>query len=279
MDSGNPALLLRWLGILVAAYGVTVVLASLQPSRHWPAFLAGFLAMPFLVLFTLHAVLTGAIGPGIGWTVIIASLLWAVPSGFLLLRIAEAPAGGPTPTPVPDDLNLDQYVAQDGKSLQALSQESPVLLVLLRHMGCTFCRETLYVIAAQRREIEETGARVVFVHMGEDEKTRYLFERYRIDDIPRISDPDAKLYRALGLERASLMKIYGPSMWRYTVQSILLDGHGMGQIVGDRFQMPGVFLINNGSVISGFRHARISDQPDYLGMVQCLAQSNDDIQF
>lgn len=272
-------LLGRWIGILIAAYGVSVALASIDPARHWPVFLAGFLAMPFLVLVTLPVVIGGHIAsPWVAWAAILLSIIWAVPSGILLLRIAEAPAGGRAPVPVSKDLNLDLFRTQEGQSLAALSNETPVLLVLLRHLGCTFCRETLADIAAQRREIEATGARIVFVHMGEDEKTQYLFERYRISDIPRISDPDARLYQALGLERASILDIYGPGMWRYAVQSILLDGHGMGQIVGDRFQMPGVFVLHQGTVVSGFRHNRISDHPDYVGMLNCISQG-DDISF
>ncbi len=267
----TAVLLIRWLGILLLAYSISVALSAPNPVRHWPVFLAGFLAMPLMILFTLPAIFSGTLPGLVGGLVLAIFFAWAIPSGLLLLKIAESPPGGSTPTPVSADLELSHYTVHDGQSLDALSREAPVLLVLLRHLGCTFCRETLADIAAQRREIEATGARIVFVHMGEDDKTRYLFERYRIDDLPRISDPEARLYSALGLERASLFHIYGPSMWRYTVQSILLDGHGMGQIVGDRFQMPGVFLIHNGSVVSGFRHARISDHPDYLSIVSCIA--------
>ncbi len=277
-DTSETPLIVRWLGMLIASYGIGVAIAAPSPVKHWPVFLTGFLAAIIIVIFTLPALIGGTISGVIGWSTILLALVWIVPIGALLLKIAESPPGDTAPAPVADNLGLDKYRIQDGRTLEELSGESPVLLVLLRHLGCTFCRETLADIAAQRREIEATGARIVFVHMGEDEDTRYLFERYRIDDIPRISDPDAGLYRALGLDRASLFQVYGPSMWRYAVQSILLDGHGMGQIVGDRFQMPGTFLIHRGSVISGFRHARISDHPDYVSIVGCLVQS-EEIQY
>ncbi len=277
-DTASFKLVVRWLGVAIAAYGTGVAIAAPAPVKHWPVFLTGFLATPFVILFTLPALIAGHVSAGFGWGAVVVAVAWLIPTGLLLLKIAESPPGDTAPAPVADDLALDKYRIQDGRTLQELSSESPVLLVLLRHLGCTFCRETLADVAAQRREIEATGARIVFVHMGEDEQTRYLFERYRIDDIPRISDPDAGLYRALGLERASLFQVYGPSMWRYAVQSILLDGHGMGQIVGDRFQMPGTFLIHNGSVISGFRHKRISDHPDYISIVGCLVQG-EDIQY
>ncbi len=271
-----PILLARAAGVIGAVYGFCLVLASLQLIRNWLLLLAGLLATLILIIMSLVGVLAGHVASEPGWWVILALLIGHVPLGLIIGYLARAPAGGARPLPpLPSDIPFDHFHTQDGRSLASLSDEGPVLLVLLRHLGCTFCRETLADIAAQRHGIEAAGTRIVFVHMGEDEKTRYLFERYRLEDIPRISDPEAALYRALGLERASLMHVYGPGMWRYTVQSILLDGHGMGQIVGDRFQMPGVFLIHQGTVVSGFRHQRISDHPDYMGMIRCLNSGAD----
>ncbi len=271
-----PLFMARALGIVAAVYGFNLALAANTLVRNWLLLFAGLLSTLILIILLFIGVISGQIMTEPGWWVILVLLIGHVPLGLIVGHLARAPAGGPPPpTRLPTELNLDKFVTQDGRSLASLSDEGPILLVLLRHLGCTFCRETLADIAAQRHAIESAGARIVFVHMGEDEKTRYLFERYRLEDIPRISDPDAALYRTLGLERASLMQVYGPGMWRYTVQSILLDGHGMGQIVGDRFQMPGAFLIHKGTVVSGFRHQRISDHPDYMGMVRCLTSGED----
>lgn len=43
-----------------------------------------------------------------------------------------------------------------------------VLLVFLGHAGCTFRREALTAIARERRAVEERGARIILVHMGDD---------------------------------------------------------------------------------------------------------------
>lgn len=274
-DIPTPLLAIRWIGLFLLAYGVSLFSAAIDAARHWPILLGGFVGALLIGLTSLISLLAGSPPAGLAWSAIVIGFAGAITLGALLIRIASAPAGGMVPPVLPNNLKLEQYYTQEGKSLAMLSNETPVLLVLLRHLGCTFCRETLADIAAQRHEIEAAGARIVFVHMGEDEKTAYLFERYRLDDISRIADPEARLYRALGLQRASLMQVYGPGMWRYAVQSILLDGHGMGQIVGDRFQMPGVFLIHNGTIASGFRHQRISDHPDYLSIVSCLGPAED----
>ena len=271
----DPLMLARWLGVVLAAFGMSTVFAAVNPRRHWPILLSGVLGMLCSVLMALSAVRSGSVEPGLGWFVVVAGLLWGVPFACALWWVAAAPADRLAVPALPENIDFDSYRTQDGRSLASLSNESPVLLVLLRHLGCPFCRETLADLAAQRQAIEAAGAKIVFAHMGDEESRKYLFERYRLDDLPRISDPDARLYRALGLQRASLLQVYGPAMWRYAIQAILLDGHGMGQIVGDRFQMPGAFLIHNGAVLGGFRHQRISDHPDYLSIVRCLSAAEE----
>ncbi len=268
-------LIFRWFGSLVMACGLTAWLASANPARHWPIWVGGLIALGLLFFTSMLALISGDDPLRAKIATILVAILWGVPVARICNLIARSSAGGEALPPLPKDLDLEKYQTQTGETLAELSGQKPILLILLRHLGCTFCRETLADIAAQRREIEDAGAQIVFVHMGQDQSTRYLFERYRLDDIPRISDPGASLYKALGLERASFMQIYGPGMWRYTVQSILLDGHGMGQIVGDRFQMPGAFLLKDGHFVGGFRHQRISDHPDYLGMVRVASPSEE----
>jgi hypothetical protein len=44
--------------------------------------------------------------------------------------------------------------------------------------------------------------------------------------------------------------------------------HGVGKIIGDSFQLPGVFLIHNSEVIKAFRHESVADEVDYAGMAR-----------
>ena len=60
---------------------------------------------------------------------------------------------------------LSEMVLNTGETLFDYSLRQPVLLVFLRHFGCTFCREALSDISKKRSEIEEQGSRIVFVHM------------------------------------------------------------------------------------------------------------------
>jgi len=104
------------------------------------------------------------------------------------------------------------------------------------------------------------------VHLSDSErKAREFFAASRLEDSPRISDPQGLLYDAFGLTKAK---------WRQYVnrESILrmmiawLEGHWAGLPAGDVERMPGVFLLIDGEIRKAFRHKLVSDRPDYLEM-------------
>ena len=45
--------------------------------------------------------------------------------------------------------------------------------------------------------------------------------------------------------------------------------YGVGGLIGDGFQMPGAFMIQNGQIQDSFVHQSVSDQPDYDKMLNC----------
>ena len=151
---------------------------------------------------------------------------------------------------------------QAGDDLLAISRRGPVLVTFLRHLGCTFCRETLASLGARRHAIESSGTRLGFVHMGTEEQSRPLFERFGLGDVARVADPGRSVYRAFGLERGGLLQLLGP---RVVARGIggLLRGYGVGRMVGDGRQLPGVFLLRGGRVLRAYRHATAADLPDY----------------
>ncbi|MDV7393380.1 hypothetical protein RZS08_18550, partial [Arthrospira platensis SPKY1] len=71
-----------------------------------------------------------------------------------------------TTTPI-EDL-LQEMITNTGNSVLDLSKQKPVLLVFLRHFGCTFCREALEDISQKRASIEANGTQIVFVHMSNE---------------------------------------------------------------------------------------------------------------
>lgn len=98
--------------------------------------------------------------------------------------------------------------------------------------------------------------------MQSDADAAKFFAQYGLDDLPRISDPEQKLYAAFELKRGSLTQVAGPGVWLPGLKS-LLSGYLPGIPQGDVLQMPGAFLIHNGRILRAFRHETSADRPDY----------------
>jgi peroxiredoxin len=150
-----------------------------------------------------------------------------------------------------------------GHTLAELSEVQAVMVVLLRHAGCTFCREAAADIARQRAEIEAAGTKIVLVHLGDDAQAAAMFAQYGLGDVDRIADPGGMLYRAFELRRGSFWQVIGPAVWWPGLRAAIFDRHGFGGIKGDPMQMPGVFVIRHGKIVRGYRHRTSADRPDY----------------
>jgi len=139
--------------------------------------------------------------------------------------------------------------------------------VFLRHFGCTFCREALADVAAARERLEAAGARVTLVHMAGDREAHTFIARYGLADVARVSDPERQLYRAFELRRGRLGQLFGAKVWWRGLRAGLLDGHGVGALAGDGFQMPGAFVVHEGRIVRRFAHDSAADRPDYCALV------------
>ena len=163
-------------------------------------------------------------------------------------------------------ISLDAALTQRGESLADLSERTPLLVVFLRHAGCTFCREAMSDIAASRSSIEAAGARILIVHMGDEAPLLALLESNGLIELDRISDPNRSLYRAFGLRGGSAWQLFGAKViWRACLRGVLLK-HGMGGVSADVAQMPGVFYLEQSSVVRRFRHRSVADRPDYTSL-------------
>jgi peroxiredoxin len=163
--------------------------------------------------------------------------------------------------------------SQQGESLDELSRRSAVLVVFLRHAGCTFCREALADLKRQRPEIEAHGCTLVIVHLSDDRSMAALMSKYQLDDVPRFADPEKKLYQAFELKRGTLWQLLGPNVW-WPGAKAFFAGHGLGMIDGDGFQMPGAFVLHHGQIIKAFRHASPADRPNYVELSDTCSITN-----
>lgn len=104
--------------------------------------------------------------------------------------------------------------------------------------------------------------------MGTESQAKDFFTNYGLADLPRISDPENALYKVFGLSRANLTQLFGFKSIIRGFQAFI-GGNGLGIPVGDPLQMPGVFLIELGKIVSSFVHQTAADRPDYAGIARC----------
>ena len=168
----------------------------------------------------------------------------------------------------------EEMVTQNSdESLAQITERQPVLLIFLRHFGCSFCREAIADIAKRRKRLEARGVRIIFVHMAPEKATaEQFFKKYRLYPIDHISDPEKRFYQAFGLGRGTPAQLFGLMNWIRGFQAGVLEGHGFayhGEDIGDGFQMPGVFVLQKGAIKHAFVHRHAWDRPDYEEIVSC----------
>ncbi len=224
-QSGNPYLW-QFLGVTSGVMGLGYLLASSDSRRHWPVVLMGFLSKLGSGMALGWDILQGN-APTSTWTwVAIDDAIWLFPLGVILSQTYNAMLGHRR-CMGGDILRMSlRRKTQDGVTLDELSRLSPVLLVFLRHAGCTFCREALADLSQKRKQIEAAGARLVLVHMGTEEHGAKFFEKYGLQGVQRISDPERTLYRAFGLPRGSLSDLFDLASGSVALKRGSSDGTG-----------------------------------------------------
>jgi hypothetical protein len=159
---------------------------------------------------------------------------------------------------------------ESGASLLALAEASPVLLVFLRHFGCSFCRQAISDIADLRDELKRRGVRPVFVHLGTQERAKPFFDYYGIGDVERVSDPEAAVYQnpVFAISRIHpALTLFQSSVWVGWLKGAIFK-HGIGAIKEDGKQMQAIFFLKGPKIVREFRYKTIADEPDYLELIR-----------
>ncbi len=165
---------------------------------------------------------------------------------------------------------LEEFRTESGRTLLNVLDESPMLLVFLRHFGCSFCREALDRVSKVQDQLRARGVQPVFVHLGSPERAKPYFDYYNLSHVERVSNPDASLYTTpmFGLRRVNpFLHFLQPTVWMGWVRSAIRL-YGIGIIHEDAHQMPGVFFLRNRAIVRSFRYRSIADQPDYLKLIR-----------
>lgn len=260
-------------GMIVGVYGLGYWWAARDPYIHWPVIMVGFLGKLFGPFGMVFYILRGDLPWVAGLVNVTNDLIWLAPFASILwhaFRYHNSKAVIDNGMPFPEALKVYK-VQPSQESLFDASFRTPVMVVFLRHFGCTFCRETTKAVARRRRQVEGKGTRIVLVHMSAEGDAKAFLEAYGLADIETIQDPDCTLYHQFGLQKGSFRQLMGPRVLLRGLHLGIFKGNGIGPLQGDSFQMPGIFLLDKGQVVKGYRHSFASDSPDFMDLATCPA--------
>lgn len=122
-------------------------------------------------------------------------------------------------------------------------------MLLLRHLGCTFCRATLENLSTNLSSLRSHYRAVVVVTMSPLEEMLPLRARYNLPWVLLVSDRERLFYRALSIPVGSFRQTLGWRVIRRGLFSGLLFRHGIGTVHADPFQLPGSAVIEHGKIL------------------------------
>ena len=161
-----------------------------------------------------------------------------------------------------------QTELSNGKNLWEFGLRQRLLLVFVRHAGCTFCRETLAELKERLPVLQKQGITPVVIHLGTIADGERMLARAGLQGTLHVSNPSAELYRAYELKRGQVSQLLGLRVWWRGFQSAILKGYGFGSFVGDGFQLGGAFLVENGRIIKSFPAKDAADKVPF----ECLLE-------
>jgi hypothetical protein len=277
MDPPRYPMFWQCIGMIVGVYGVGYWIAASDPLRHWPIVLVGWLGKILGPIGFAGALWRGDLPIAFGVNIIFNDLIWWIPFTLILAAVLRrAVAGDPYSEPAPPFSRelAGRFVDQHRRSLASHLGEGPMLLLLLRHGGCTFCREAIADLEPLRNGLELEGVQLGVVHMAQPEvapkdagASAGCSIAPDLTHVPQFADPDRLLYRSVGLGRGSWRELFGPAVAARGLAAFV-RGHGVGALAGDGLQMPGAALIRDGELLGVRRHRHAGERPDFVAWVR-----------
>ena len=271
IDRPNHPAIWRGLGLISAALGIGLIIATRSPIRHWSIILTAFIKFNLVIITVLSSLPSAPMPLFMILMVILDDVIWWFPFAAILWAVAQTHMGRPPSNNPPLTLAeaSKSYRLSSGETLAEAGQQQTLAMVFLRHFGCTFTRQILGQLQSLKDEADRRGARLVLVHMLEQgDESQYLSPR---KGIARISDPMCELYRTFGLGKGGFIELFGPKVLIRMGFSII-RGCGVGHLAGDGLQMPGAFLFQDGEIISAQPAHNQAELPDLPKLFQGLPE-------
>ena len=166
----------------------------------------------------------------------------------------------------------------DGSTVRlgAVWAERPVVLALVRHFGCIFCKEQVSRLRTIVGDIHSAGAELVIVGSGSPQMAGFFAEDYAITT-PVLTDPERRVYQALEVRRPPRLAFVDPRVFIRGLRAVL-HGHRqqrnrMGER-GDETQIGGVFIVWSGGTLAwAHRSAFAGDHPTNAAILSALREA------
>lgn len=150
--------------------------------------------------------------------------------------------------------------AGEAVRLGSLWAERPLLLVLMRHFGCIFCKEHIARMREILPEVRAMGFEVAVIGNGTPFMAQAFVEDYAFE-VPVFTNPERDVYLALGAKRPSWFFILNPRFYINSLR-VLKQGYRQGKTQGDKAQLGGVFIVlPNGDMPYAHRSEIAGDIP------------------
>ena len=238
----------QFFGMMVGVSGIGYFIASFDPGKHWPTIFVGFLGHLMTTFVFAKALANGNLPVLFSVLLLISTAIWIIPFYFILQAAYEENTMEESPPKQFHDL-INFVRTSQNKTLADLSSQNNVLLVFVRHFGCTFCRETVSEMAKIDHALAGRKLTLVFVHMSDPSYGDEFFSRYYDHPVHHIADPGRNLYKSLNLKRGSLYQLFGPMTWVRGIYAGIFKGHGLGEFEGDSLQLGGIFILSKGQIV------------------------------
>mgnify|MGYP001386991140 CR=1 FL=1 len=267
-NESNVSLFL-YAGALIV-FGIGYLFSVINPIRFWPIIAMG-LVFNVVMVFTVLGYLF-CFDSQLEYRYLLLAMygVWIFPLVFILKLIYSLKFSNEFFDVPTFEESLHLFQTQDGKTLFEINNEQPTLVVCLRHFGCVFCKMLLSTIDKHYDELSSKNVSLVLVHMVDNERAKKQLQSYKFLACHTIADPRRELYRSFGLSRGRLYQLFS---FRVLWKTFLISIFGkcrVGNVLGDVYQMSGMFLLYQNKVLNSFVPEYISDEVDLLEFIHSI---------
>jgi hypothetical protein len=160
---------------------------------------------------------------------------------------------------------LEHADTHRGGTLAEMNRAGPLLVVFLGESESSARQDMLTHLRAVRVGLEIEGARIAVVHEEMDGDAEALLRPFGLQNVARVWDPDRWLCRVFCLRKGGPLELVGPAVWKAGLEAS--GREALMPWVGERLQMPGIFVVYHGEIVHEYSHRDKGNLPNALWSV------------